>query len=399
MQVLKSVAGVRSLKNIAAMASSARVLDLHALAAENLEDPDYLEKPLFAHPVLNRSIIVKHNARPGDEERLAPRRFNATKIIFPFDQFDLNLGGQFLFVDQHDFLSALTRHLDYTDLPLDRDVAMLRIIDKLPTLDPFLIREVLNRQKIDVGRCYYRFSKGDKAEMLGFVAGEIEALIQLCFGDMEANGKRTRRLSQLLLADQDSPELEPLRLTLRMDESEFSEAMFSWKAFLYYRWRSRAVAPQLKATLKSLSGIRARRYERDELSFVLAAKRLLEETITNSWREVAQRLKLYDRAFASLTQQENSDSFRTFLIHGSSLFIELGERIGRLEQVVSFWSDRFGDQHLSATSPDDVLDGLRDLLQSLSVWPTGGREEADPADKAAQTPAQAANEEFARLFP
>ena len=235
--------------------------------------------------------------------------------------------------------------------------------------------------------------------MLGFVAGEIEALIQLCFGDMKANDKRTRRLSQLLLADQDSPDLEPLRLTLRMEEAEFSEAMFSWKAFLYYRWRSRTVAPKLKATMKSLSGIRVRRYERDELSFVIDAKTLLERTITNAWREVAQRLRLYDRAFASLTNQENPDSFRSFLIHGSSLFIELGDRIGRLEQVVSFWSDRFGDQRIAGMSPDDVLDGMRELLQALSVWPGPTGKDVAAWERTELTPAQAADEEFARLFP
>jgi hypothetical protein len=399
MQVLKSVAGLRSLKSIAVTASTARVLDLHALAAENLDDPDYLEHPLFVHPVLNRSIIVKHNVRSGEEDRLAPRRLNVTKIIFPFDPSDLNLGGQFMFVDQHDFVAALTRYLDYTDLPLDRDVAMLRMLDKLPTLDPFLIREILNKQKLEVARCYYRFSKEDKAEMLGFVAGEIEALIQLCFGETVANDKRTRRLSQLLLADQDSLELEPLRLTLRMDPAEFSEAMFSWKAFLYYRWRSRTVAPMLKSTLKSIAGIRSRRYERDELSFVIGAKALLEKTITSSWREVAQRLKLYDRAFASLTNQENPDGFRTFLIHGSSLFIELGERIGRLEQVVSFWNDRFGNQRIAGMSPDDVLDGMRELLQALSVWPTPTGRDIYASDRTEPSPAQAADEEFARLFP
>jgi hypothetical protein len=367
MQVLKAVAGVRSLKGIAATASSARVLDLHALATLTIDDPDYLGRPLFIHPVLNRSIIVKHNVRAGEEDRLAPRRFNATKIIFPLDQMDLNLGGQSLFVDQHDFVGALTRHLDYTDLPLDRDVRVLRILDKLPTLDPFLLREVLIQHQFDVARCYYRFSEIDKADMLGFVSAEIEALIQLCFGEVQATDKRARRLSQLLLADQDSAELEPLRLTLRMEPAEFSEAMFAWKAFLYYRWRSGALTPALEATLRALSTIRTRRYERDELSYVVAAKQVLEKTIATSWREVAQRLKLYDHAFESLTSLNNADGFRAFLIRGSRLFIELGERIGRLEQLVSFWDDRFGAERIGVLPPEEVLDGMRDLLQALSI--------------------------------
>lgn len=367
MQALNAVAGLRSLRTIIAAAASARVLDLHALAAEELEDPDYVEQPMFLHPLLNRAIIIKHNLRSGETDRLPPGRFNATKVIFPFDSTDLNLGGQWLFVGQRNFVAALARNLDYTNLSMDRDVAVLRVLDRLPTLDPFLIRESLHQQNIEVGRCYYRFSESDRIEMLGFVAGEIEALVQLCFGNRKGNEERMQRLSQLLLANQESAELEPLRETFRMEPAEFSEAMFSWKAFLYYRWRSRTLGPMLKSTLNSMSAVRAGRHERDDLAFVVRAKQLIEKTVTNSWREVAQRLKLYDDAFASLTTQGNPETFRSFLVHSSNLFLQLGDRIGRLEQVVGFWNDRFGDQRVGGTSPDDVLGAIRDLLQAMSL--------------------------------
>ncbi|MDP3747511.1 MAG: hypothetical protein Q8Q88_10740, partial [Phenylobacterium sp.] len=138
MQAPKAGGGVRSLKGIVATAGAGRVLNLHALAAEVLDDPDYGERPLFIHPVLNRSIIMKYNVPSGEEDNLAPRRFNSTKIVFPFDQDDLDLGGQGLFVDQPDFPNVLARVLDYTDLPFGRDVMVLRTLDRLPTLDPFL---------------------------------------------------------------------------------------------------------------------------------------------------------------------------------------------------------------------------------------------------------------------
>ncbi len=367
MKVLKSAVGVRTLKAIAATASSARVLDLHALAAEKVDHPDYLEHPLFMHPVLNRSIIVKHNVCLGEGDQLEAGRLTATKLIFPFDQYDLNLGGQVLFVDEKNFVNMLTRHLDYTGLSLSRDLTVLRAVDRLPTLDPFLISEVLAQEKIKAGRCYYRFSKSDRAEMLGFVSGEIEALIRSCFGEVKTSDKRTRRLSQLLLADQSSDELEPLRATFRMSAREFSDAIFAWKAFLYYRWRSRALAPLLKATLRSISGIRAKDYDRDGSSFINKAKPALVKTLTSSWREVGHRLQLYDRAFASLTDQEDPDGFRNFLMNGSSQFVELGVRIGRLEQAVSFWSTRFPAKRIASFSPDEMFDGMRDLLQALSI--------------------------------
>lgn len=367
MPALNAVAGPRSLRTIIATASSARVLDLHALAAEGADDPDYAEHPMFLHPVLNRSIIIKHNPRAGNSDRLPPGRFCATKVIFPFDPADLSLGGQWLFVGQRNFTAALARHLDYTHLSMDRDVAVLRVLDRLPTLDPFLIRESLQRQAIEVGRCYCRFSEMDRAQMLGFVSGEIEALIQLCFGAGEGNEDRTRRLSQLLLANRQSAELEPLRETFRMEPAAFFEAMFCWKAFLYYRWRSRALNNSIRSTLRAISAIRAGRSERDEPAFVMRAKQLVEKTVTQSWREVGQRLKLYDDAFASLTGQGDPDAFRTFLVHSPSLFIELGERIGRLEQTVGFWSDRFGDQRVAGNAPDGVAGAMRDLLQTLSL--------------------------------
>jgi hypothetical protein len=367
MQLIKFAPGVSSLKSIAATASSARVLDLSALALAGIEDPHYLAFPFFIHPVLNRSILVKHNVRWGEDDPAAPRRFNVTKVIFPFDADDMGLGGQYLYVDQADFVGLLTRHLDYRDLPLQRDLGVLRAIDRLPTLDPFLLSETLNRSQIEVGRCYYRFSDNDRARMLDFVSGEIEALIRLCFGEIAINDERTRRLSLLLLSDQDSHELEPLRETFRMDVVEFSEAIFSWKAFLYYRWRTKMLAPELGRTLNSITVARRLHGRGGETTFIVRAARLLERSVRNAWREANDRLGLYDEAFASLTAQRSPENFRAFLANGASLFLQLGHRIGRLEQAASFWDDRFGGARVASMTADEVADGLRDILQALSV--------------------------------
>jgi hypothetical protein len=363
--VLKSVAGVRSLKVLVAEASSARVLDLATLAIEAPDEPDYATMPMFQHPVLNRTIILKHNVASTDEDKMAPRRLGATKVIFPFDPNDLDLGGQYLFVDQPDFMAALTRHLDYGDMPLERDVAVLRLLDRLPTLDPFLIRGLLAHQRISVGRCYYRLTELDRAEMLAFVVGHIQALITLCFGEPKAGDTRAEKLSQRLLGEEESPELGLLRESLRMAPDEFSEAMFTWKAFLYYRWRAEELAPQIKVTIKSFGRIRARRFDADELTFVMRCKGLLQRAVAGLTDEVEQRLTRYDEAYDALTQAGDPNSFRLFLARGAGL--ELGERIGRLEQVVAFWRQRFGQERITTMSPDEILDGMRDLLQGLSI--------------------------------
>src|SRR5665213_484749 len=68
MRALTTVTGVQSLRSITARSSSARVLDLHSLAQDCIDDPEHRERPMFSHPVLNRTIIVKHHPRPGEFE-------------------------------------------------------------------------------------------------------------------------------------------------------------------------------------------------------------------------------------------------------------------------------------------------------------------------------------------
>ena len=341
-------------------------MNLNVVSGGSFDDHEYIDLPMFRHPVLNRSIIMKYNLQIGAEDKLVPRRFNSTKIIFPFDKNDINLGGQALFVDQPNFDGALSSLLDYTDLPIDRDLTVLRALDRLPTLDPFLIRETLSQQQIDVGRCYCLLSEADKIDMLTYVAGEIEALVKLCFREIEAKDERTLHFAQLLLAERNSVGLEPLRQIFRMKPTEFSDAMFCWKAFLYYRWRSKAVEPALKATLRSMRALAAGRYERADADAIAEAKDQLRRAVATAWWQVGQRLRLYDQAFAALTDREKPDDFRAFLIRGSSLFMELGTRIGQMEQVVSLWDYRFGPSRLAELSVDDILVGLRDLQQQMA---------------------------------
>jgi hypothetical protein len=367
MRGLLHVSGVQSLRNITARSSSARVLDLHSLALDEGEDPLHREKPMFAHPVLNRTIIVKHHPRPGEFESSSERGAIVTKVIFPFDSSDLDLGGQFLLVDDPELPDLLARHLDWLAIDMKRDLAVLRLLDRLPTLDPFLLHEALTANKLDVAPCYFRLSVTDKSEMRDFVAHQVETLIGLCFGGATVSDAQAKRLSELILAQGDSPELAPLRLALRMEPEEFAQAMFCWKAVLYYRWRSRTIGPEVKATRRSISGINISRFDIDAARFVRAAVGQLEGLVVDCERRIADMFRIYDDVFDALTEQRTPEPFRRFLLDGPKLFARLGERMGRLEQLTSYWGHQFPGMRTRQLSPEAVYDGLRNLLSALSL--------------------------------
>ena len=365
MQVLQTVTGVQSLRSITARSSSARVLDLHSLAIDQIENEDHRQRPMFVHPVLNRTIIVKHHPRPGEFEYAPDRGAIVTKVIFPFDADDLDLGGQFLVVDDPDLPSQLVRQLDYSEIDPERDLMVLQLIDKLPTLDPFLLHEALNANKIDVAPCYFRLSALDKTEMRDFVANQVETLIELCFGDLASDGK-AKRLAELVLSADDGPELEPLRLAMHMDENRFSQAMFVWKAVLYYRWRSRLLWPDVKATRRSIAAVETSRFDADSSRFARAATAELEALMGEAERRIAEMFKIYDDVFDALTASRTPDPFRRFLTDGPRVFARLGERMGRLEQLVSYWQHQFPGRKTRHLSPEAIVDGLRNLTTALS---------------------------------
>jgi len=367
MRALAKVAGFQSLRSITARSSSARVLDLHSLAQDAGDDPDHAARPMFAHPVLNRTIIVKHHPRAGEFETGSERGAIVTKVIFPFDPEDLDLGGQFLLVDDPDLTGQLERHLDWRGVDMARDVLTLRLIDRLPTLDPFLLHEAATANRLDVAPCYFRLSAADKTEMRDFVARQVETLIGLCFAGVTVSGGQAARLAELILAEGDSPELAPLRQALRMQPEEFAQAMFCWKAVLYYRWRSRLLGPEVKAARRSIKSVELSRFDVDPARFVRAAIGQLEDLILDCERHIAEVFRSYDEVFKTLTAQRTPEPFRRFLIDGPRLFARLGERMGRLEQLTSYWAHQFPGLRTRQVSPETIYDGLRNLLSALSL--------------------------------
>jgi len=381
MRALTTVSGVQSLRSITARSSSARVLDLHSLALDVGDDPDHRARPMFLHPVLNRTIIVKHHPRAGEFEGATEHGAIVTKVIFPFDPGDLDLGGQFLLVDEPDLVDQLARHLDWRDIDMARDVAMLRLIDRLPTLDPFLLHEAFVANRFDVAPCYFRLSATDKTEMRDFVAHQVETLIGLCFGGMTVSDAQAKRLSELILAEGDSPELAPLRMAMRMESAEFAQAMFCWKAVLYYRWRSRLLGPDIRATRRSIGAVEISRFDLDSARFVRLAIAQLEGLIHDCERRIAEMFHIYDEVFEALTAQRTPEPFRRFLIDGPRLFARLGERMGRLEQLSSYWAHQFPGLRTRQLRPEAIYDGLRNLLSALSLGSSLVESESDDSER------------------
>ncbi|WP_304167872.1 hypothetical protein [Phenylobacterium aquaticum] len=367
--------GIRNLANLEATASTARVLNLVEVSREWSETTEYHAAPLFRSRVLNTALYLKHRLRRDEAYMVACPTQVTTKIIVPLHRDQFGLGGQSLLIGQRGWREALLDLSGGEDgVDFLHDLNVLQIMNELPSFDPFLLREHLRRKNVNVAACYFAISAADVIRMRGFVAGEVSDLVHLTFGDLAARDlDQTARLVSTLLSTKIDAKLEPLRRTFGMDPETFREGVFSWKGFLYYKWAMADLTirvNQVMAEIAELEVLRPCPYEiRD---YIRLARVRIRRAIADNYRSVTQALAVYDDAFRDLTVNGEPRAFREFLIRAPAMFLSLGEKMGALGHIASFWRYRFPDGDPLKAPGVEAHEILRDFELSLGIHPEAG---------------------------
>lgn len=349
-------------------ASSSRVLNLAAIALAQVDNPLHAAAPLFHSPTVNNAIIVKHRLR-ADESYLFPEiRTVATKIIIPFEKADLRVGGRSFFVGQRGYLDLLREVGNYAS-PLDmkRDLDVLILMDAVPSFDPFLLREFLRSHDIEPDSCYFEISTADQARMYSYATSEVRRLISLAIkGSGAAQLASTAKISSALLSSEIGDKLEPLRATLRLAPDEFREGVFSWRGFLYYKWSMTELKPQVLKVLRDLNAIRVvGRTDAETVAFLNSSKRSIAAAAKINLDAIDDVLAVYDKAYDALTEDEDPKVFRDFLLKAPPMFLEMGEKMGAMSHIASFWRYRFPAGAPKVADSEELAAIFRDFLSSF----------------------------------
>ena len=357
---------VRSLVRLHTSASTARVLNLLMIYRKHGEDPEYKQNPFFDNVLLNRSMIVKHRLRSNELDMFESPRTSATKVMIPIDITDLKMGARFMFVGQIGFQDLLENALGSACMPNSNDVRMLKIIDEIPSLDPFLLREQLRRGGLAPARCYFEVADADVARMFSFVQKEIMPLVNISFGDDASMSIYSTRLVNKILSSEIDSDLDPLRQVLQLDVKQFDEGIFCWKAFLYYKWQLSELMPRLRDVISEINRVRPRTAGDNETRLFIESGRVqVRKRVGMACERVRQTLDIYDTAYSELTQSGKAKGFREFLLTAPTLFKQLGERLAGIDHVVSFWRFRFPRDRLANVTPEELCDIFADFESGL----------------------------------
>ncbi|HTJ58276.1 MAG TPA: hypothetical protein VL418_12005 [Devosiaceae bacterium] len=367
---------IRRLSALAASGSSARVLNLPWVHKAHGHAPEALQPPLFHNRLLNRAIILKHRLRAHELENAPPGRSVVTKVLIPIDATDLRHGAHSFLCGQRDLEAALPDLLGPGLEPGSRDRRLLTVLDELPSLDPFLLREHLKLHGIQAADGYFNIADADVRAMHGFVEKELLKLVEL--GGVRLPRSASERLAAKLLS-QDIGQLSLLKDTLRLSSLEYEQGMFAWRGFLYYKWVMYNISEEAPKLLDSILGVRYRGASNAYIDmYVAEARGRLVEQIRRLLADVGRTLGVYDRAYQSLTEQGDPTAFRTFLRSAPGMFEVLGQQLGAVQHVISFWNYRVLKGHrVRHLAPQELMDILLDFEESVACSPGGG--DAAPA--------------------
>ncbi len=349
--------------------STSRVLNLVSVRDRFGDDPEYAARPLFLQRRLNEALILKHSPRQDEKEAFGLTGSVATKIIFPFSTKDISLGGQSLFVEHATFARHLAEMTGCqpTDERFVRDMQILDEIARLPSLDPYLLRERVSRMSMTVSRVYFDISEADMARMHEHVSAEIRKLVDLAFS---ATGSDTNSLSnklaRFLLEDETADALSPLRDTLRLSPAEYREGMFGWKGFLYYKWRARDFQKDLSPIAKEMLSIRILRANLDDKAFLDQVRQRIVERLGLAANEIKSALGRYDAAYNVLISDGQPGKFRSFLLTAPQMFVQTGEHLAALQHITSFWRFRFKPGQARTIDVEEAYDLFQEFEGSLS---------------------------------
>jgi len=322
-------------------AGSSRVFNCNALTRRLLEK-DANAKRFFGTVQLNSVVLIK-DAVP-EEERKGPRCPPVgTKLYFPFNENDIYEGGRTIFLHDPHLPQAIVDNFGQNALSKDvlaQDLRILETLDSLPSLDPFLMKDVFQRAGIGVNEAYFDISPEQWKEIELFILQRFEPLVKAAFPDAMSSDEKARRLVEKIWEATDVAALAPLIEAFRLPEKNALEIFAAWKGINFYSFQYARVQPDLVVLAKWLKSIDVPygAIPNDERSKLLAALDTVKEQLRREWQTTDTILREYTDAYDKMFKHKASSSeFLNFLRNSSKAYWNLGSGLGKTSHAVYCW--------------------------------------------------------------
>lgn len=300
--------------------------------------------PLFRNRFMNECVLFKYpnfevqlsDGVIGEAQKQAEARPVETAIYVPNDPENLQAGGFAIYLRQREFENLLREYLglnmqtESEDFAID--VKILRVIDTIPSLDPYLLRTELQSAGLNLPENAIGASEREEGYIRKKIEGRIGPIIDRAVGeakpgDLAAQAHRKRFIDAIW--NPDVPEAELFIKSFGIDKSETQRIFVAWKGITYYQVKFEGFAPAIREVLDFFRGDLSKprdaasynRLELEQMAMHVQSTRTKLENVVKNCRQI---FIDYNNAYDGLVNGNKPLAFKEFLTTAHNYYWILG---------------------------------------------------------------------------
>jgi hypothetical protein len=357
-------------------AGSSRVFNCNDVARK-LERREGEQNPyLFKTPAMHHLVLIKEALRYDDPRH--PRGVAiGSKLYVPYNQDEIYEGGRSIFFHSPNLLQVLheqfgVEHTDATSAALDHDMKIFRVLDDLPPLDGFLMRDALELEGVEANGAYFDVSPDERAAIQEFIRGKMEPLVQAAYGGKKPPSSKVTQLIDAMWEAKDLAALEPLVVAFRFPKDEALAIFGAWKGINFYSFqyhRGRKKREVLAHWLKE-DAMPKNLVPREVLQILEPIRRATVERLRGHWVEVDNTLKQYDKLYGEFVVSANPGGFISFLRGSKTIYWQLGDSLSKIDHAINcwdIWTKGAAGRRLAYEQLEALLELLKKVLEPSSA--------------------------------
>lgn len=374
------------LENIlqASSAVSFRILDIsrqlqpaeRMFQSEELNQIIIFKQPSFA---IDRSP-KEMRARPapaGTKSSLG--RPIQTAIFIPKVHNEPDLGGHAIFMGQPKYAEMMKHHcgIDVTDVAAHaNDLALLRVLEDVPSFDPFLLKSVLTDKKMSIDEHYLNVAKEEEAEVRQVIEQRVRPIVSRAYAGL-APAEAEKRTQSFIdgIWDPNSSDATAFIAAFRVEAAAIPEVFGAWKGVSYYQYQLQHIRPRIAELLSFLQSDDSiptdiRKMVGSERESLMMFRKDILTRLRNAYKNTQTILQECDQAYDALINDGNPLPFRDFLITAIDKYWTLGACNCALALVTDVWF-RFSGNGRSVRYEGEIIKtmfaGMRAALSAENV--------------------------------
>ena len=356
---------------------SPRVFNCNVLTRRVLAK-DKEAQPFFHNKPLNNMVLIKDTI-PESDERSRIKAIG-TKLYFPFNENAIYEGGRTIFVHDRHLEAALAESFGQGALSagaLAEDMKLLRMLDRVPSLDPFLMKDVFLNAGVKVHEGYFDIGDEVWREIQTFILARFEPVVSAAFPDALGSDEKAQALMEKIWEARDLDALDPLIKAFRIPRTEALDVFAAWKGvnfYSYQREKTKMLLIEMITWLKNLvlPTVAMSSAERAEIKGQLE---LARTQVKNEWIKIDTILKDYQSAYDKMFKERvSSAEFVNFLRNSQKLYNDLGYSLGKTGQASYCWdlmSKRFPQRKVAWEPLQEIIIMLAKVLKPEKAPPAG----------------------------